>query len=523
MGQAAAASAAERRDPGLDGDRALAAAGTNSSPSRWPPASPRRSSRSSPAAASTSTSASPAARLRSRVSTLPRSSVTWRSGRTASSWARRRSALVPTRAPSRTWSRWRSPISTSSASARAGGGDDRGALGQLAGHVLGRVHREVDVPGQQRRLERAGPARLVAARAVDVAGGRDLHELGLAVDRGGDGPRLGERQQAAAGADAQRGQRERRERTSAGAASASAVGSSSPNSSRSSCRRAWRCSASRPFTRAVGSWSRRLTTVRASVSTRSRSASVRPSQRPAFSASSRSTTSSPRARSAASVGQHLELAEPARERLDLLLDDPLRAARLGLAHLHVPGDGALQRVHVEHGDAGQLGALRVDVARHREVDEQQRPPAARGHHLADLLGAEQRVRRGGGGDHDVGPLELAGQRVEGARGAAEALGERDRALAAAVGHEHRGHALVVQRLGGELGGLARADDHDVAVGEVAERVARGVDRDGGDRGAAGRDRGLGAHALAGRQRGAEELVGHRPGGAGARARARTRA
>ena len=47
------------------------------------------------------------------------------------------------------------------------------------------------------------------------------------------------------------------------------------------------------------------------------------------------------------------------------------------------------------------------------------------------------MRRGGGGDHDVGPLELAGQRVEGARGAAEALGERDRALAAAVGHEHR--------------------------------------------------------------------------------------
>ena len=35
--------------------------------------------------------------------------------------------------------------------------------------------------------------------------------------------------------------------------------------------------------------------------------------------------------------EHLELAEPASEGLDLLLDDPLGAARLGPAHLHVQG------------------------------------------------------------------------------------------------------------------------------------------------------------------------------------------
>jgi hypothetical protein len=73
----------------------------------------------------------------------------------------------------------------------------------------------------------------------------------------------------------------------------------------------------------------------------------------------------------------------------------------------------------------------------------------------------------------------------------------------------------VQRLGGQLGGLAGADDHDVAGGEVAERVGGGVDGDGGDRGAAGGDRRLGAYALAGGERGAEQLVGHRAGGAGA--------
>ncbi len=96
------------------------AAGTNPLPLRAPPASPRRPRRSRPAAASTSTSTSPAACLRSRVSTFPRSSTTSRSGRSASSCARRRSALVPTRAPSRTCVSRGSPTSTSAASARRG-------------------------------------------------------------------------------------------------------------------------------------------------------------------------------------------------------------------------------------------------------------------------------------------------------------------------------------------------------------------------------------------------------------------
>ena len=89
------------------------------------------------------------------------------------------------------------------------------------------------------------------------------------------------------------------------AASASALGrpSSSPNSSRSSCSRAWRCSASSPFTRAVGSCSSRLHD-RAGERLDALAVGARPSasQRPAFSASRPSTTASPRARSAASVG-----------------------------------------------------------------------------------------------------------------------------------------------------------------------------------------------------------------------------
>ena len=53
-----------------------------------------------------------------------------------------------------------------SGSARRGAATIAVPVGQLARHVLGRVHGEVDLAGQQRRLERADPARLVAARAV---------------------------------------------------------------------------------------------------------------------------------------------------------------------------------------------------------------------------------------------------------------------------------------------------------------------------------------------------------------------
>ena len=50
-------------------------------------------------------------------------------------------------------------------------------------------------------------------------------------------------------------------------------------------------------------------------------------------------------------------------------------------------------------------------------------------------------------------------------------------------------------------------------GEVAERAAGEVDRHRGDARAALGERGLGPHALAGGERGAEQLVGHRAGGA----------
>ena len=76
-------------------------------------------------------------------------------------------------------------------------GHDRRPRRELRRHVLGRVHGHVDLVRQQRGLQGADPARLVAARAVHVTGGGDLHQLDLAVDQRGDRPSLGQRQRAA--------------------------------------------------------------------------------------------------------------------------------------------------------------------------------------------------------------------------------------------------------------------------------------------------------------------------------------
>ena len=97
------------------------AAGVIDSPASAKEISSCRPSRRSPATASTIASTSPSPSLRRRVSTLPCSSLTSRSGRAASSCARRRRLAVPTRAPSGTSSRLApTPIQASAASSRGG-------------------------------------------------------------------------------------------------------------------------------------------------------------------------------------------------------------------------------------------------------------------------------------------------------------------------------------------------------------------------------------------------------------------
>ncbi len=345
---------------------------------------------------------------------------------------RRRSALVPTRAPlgqrrerrrrrrarragPRAAARRRSPCPSASS----------------PGTSLALCTARSIAPVEQRLLQRAGPARLVARRrALQVARRRDLHDLDVARRS------RSATQRAWASASALPRVPSRRLKSGAarapprGSCSAAAGASSSPNSSRSSERRAWRRSASSDFSalrRLVqqpldGGAQHRLDALAVALAQRLPARLVLGQQ-----------LGDERVGLPAQRGdrrQHLERAEPAGERLDLLLDDALGAARLDPALAVRAGDLRLQAVDVDERDARQRGALGLDVARHREVEQQQRPPAARGGDERELLGADDRVRGGGGGDDDVGALQLAGQRVEGDRVAAEAAGRaRSRARA----------------------------------------------------------------------------------------------
>src|SRR5206468_8641030 len=91
---------------------------------------------------------------------------------------------------------------------------------------------------------------------------------------------------------------------------------------------------------------------------------------------------------------------------------------------------ALQGVDVVQGDAGQLAAGGLHVARDGDVDEDQRAPVALAGDDRQLVVADDRVRGGGGGDDDVGLGQPLGQVVQRRDLAAEALGQRARAVGA---------------------------------------------------------------------------------------------
>ena len=84
-----------------------------------------------------------------------------RSSRSACSWAARRTELVPTRAPAGSSSSERAPQRASRGSARGGAATSSSPSRELGGHVLGRVHGEVDVAAQERLVELLDPAALV--------------------------------------------------------------------------------------------------------------------------------------------------------------------------------------------------------------------------------------------------------------------------------------------------------------------------------------------------------------------------
>ena len=75
---------------------------------------------------------------------------------------------------------------------------------------------------------------------------------------------------------------------------------------------------------------------------------------------------------------HVERAPPLEERADLLVEDAFRRRGLALPLAQVRLGHRLHVVEVVEEDAGHLPRVLGDVARHRDVDEEERAPTARG-------------------------------------------------------------------------------------------------------------------------------------------------
>ena len=104
--------------------------------------------------------------------------------------------------------------------------------------------------------------------------------------------------------------------------------------------------------------------------------------------------------------------------------------------------------------------------------------------------------------------------VEGDRAAAHFGGEFDGAFVRAVGDEDRAGAARDEALGGDAAHFAGADEHDLAVAEVAEDFLCEFDCDAADRGGAFLDGCLGADFFADAECALEETVEHAGGRAG---------
>ena len=76
---------------------------------------------------------------------------------------------------------------------------------------------------------------------------------------------------------------------------------------------------------------------------------------------------------------------------------------LGLLHAlaQVGVDHFLQVVDVVEEDVVELVDRRLDVARHRDIDQEHGPVAPRRDHALHLVLVQDVVRRAGGGDHDI--------------------------------------------------------------------------------------------------------------------------
>src|SRR5437764_737522 len=162
-------------------------------------------------------------------------------------------------------------------------------------------------------------------------------------------------------------------------------------------------------------------------------------------------------------------AVPGPKALDFLAHDALRrrnvAAPLGRRLCR----HRLEIVDVVQEDVLELGDRGLHIARHAEIEDTQRTPAAASDGRRDAVPGDDGVRRRGRAEHDVGIGEVLPRLVQREGACPQLFGDRPRALVGAVGHERHPHAL-----GHGAGPLGEVEFRAIARGEqhAAARTRR---------------------------------------------------
>jgi hypothetical protein len=174
-------------------------------------------------------------------------------------------------------------------------------------------------------------------------------------------------------------------------------------------------------------------------------------------------------------GDHLDVALAQEELADLPLDERLGALGLARALTQVGVDHLLEIVDVVAVDVVEPVHARLHVARNRDVDEEQGPPATPVHDPRDRGPGDHRLGRAGRRHHDVHAgqrgLELFPRYRRAAQGPGQILGPRP----GAVGHVDGKRPLLDQVLGRQLAHLAGPDQEHRAAGQAGEDLLGELD------------------------------------------------
>src|SRR4029077_16128755 len=135
---------------------------------------------------------------------------------------------------------------------------------------------------------------------------------------------------------------------------------------------------------------------------------------------------------------------------------------LGRRDVAPPLGGGLGRDRLEIVDIVEEHVLElrhrgIDVPRHREVEDAERPATAPGDGGCHTIPGHHRVRGRGRAQHDVRVGEVLPRFVQGERARAEIFGDSRSALVRSVGYDRHADALGREARRGELGHVAGAE------------------------------------------------------------------